>query len=213
MEEAFQGAARQRCAVRSSVTAAASPGPARGVPAWLDFSRRSLGPRTPTSRAPYHKVTEPIAGFCPAAAEILEGAEADAPACLDFPPSHWKRLRANIVQERANRELKGRSRAIRVFPGRAAFMRVVGAAMADANERAGGTRATSRRPRCPSSARCSSGEGPNRSRARRKTGSRPPARPPTRLSAPQRLRLRRRRPRIDEARVRVLMLATPPVKD
>ena len=36
--------------------------------------------------------------------------EHDAPAYPDFPPSHWKRLRTNNMQERTNREIKRRSR-------------------------------------------------------------------------------------------------------
>ncbi len=42
-------------------------------------------------------------------------AEPDALAYLDLPASHWKRLRANNVQERANREIKRRSRVAQVF--------------------------------------------------------------------------------------------------
>ena len=53
---------------------------------------------------------------CPKAAEILELAEPDALAYLDFPASHWKRPRANNVRERANGETGRRSRVARVFP-------------------------------------------------------------------------------------------------
>lgn len=34
---------------------------------------------------------------------------------IRFPPSHWRRLRTNNVQERANREIKRRSRVVQVF--------------------------------------------------------------------------------------------------
>lgn len=47
-----------------------------------------------------------IVGICPRSAELLEEAEADALACLGFPYAHHRRLRANDVQERANRELE-----------------------------------------------------------------------------------------------------------
>ncbi len=44
-------------------------------------------------------------------------AEPDALAYLNLPASHWKRLRTNNnVQERANREIKRRSRVVQVFP-------------------------------------------------------------------------------------------------
>ena len=46
-----------------------------------------------------------LAGCCPRAAAVLEEAEPDALAYLDFPPTHWKRLRTNNVQERTNREI------------------------------------------------------------------------------------------------------------
>ena len=46
-------------------------------------------------RAAYHLATEMLEGCCPEAARILEEAEPDALASLDFPPSHWKRLRTN----------------------------------------------------------------------------------------------------------------------
>lgn len=55
-------------------------------------------------------------GCCPKAARVLEEAEPDALAYLDFPKSHWRRLRTNNVQERTNRETRRRSRVVQVFP-------------------------------------------------------------------------------------------------
>jgi transposase-like protein len=40
----------------------------------------------------------------------------DALAHLGFPAGHWKRLRTNNVQERANRGMKRGSRVVQVFP-------------------------------------------------------------------------------------------------
>ena len=60
-----------------------------------------------------------------------EEAEPDALAYLGFPPSHWKRLRTNNVQERANREIKRRSRVVQVFPSEESLERLVGAAMCE----------------------------------------------------------------------------------
>lgn len=88
----------------------------------------------PTVRAAHHRVAEIAAAFCPTAAEILDGAEAGALACLDFPPSHWRRLRADSVQERADRETRRRSRVAQAFPGVASLMRLAGAVMADVGE-------------------------------------------------------------------------------
>ena len=58
----------------------------------------------------------------------------DALAYLAFPPSHWKRLRTNNVQERANREIKRRSRVVQVFPSERSLERLVGAVMCEQDE-------------------------------------------------------------------------------
>ncbi len=64
----------------------------------------------------------------------MEEAEPDALVYLDFPPSHWKRLRTNNVQERTNREIKRRARVVQVFPSVASLERLVGAAMCDVDD-------------------------------------------------------------------------------
>lgn len=55
-----------------------------------------------TARAMCHVARDMLRDCCPKAAAVAEEAEPDALAYLGFPPSHWKRLRANNVQERAN---------------------------------------------------------------------------------------------------------------
>ena len=45
----------------------------------------------------YRLATAQIERFCPKAAEVLEEAEADALAYLDFPYEHHVRLRTNNV--------------------------------------------------------------------------------------------------------------------
>ena len=73
-------------------------------------------------------------GCCPGAAAVLEEAEPDALAHLDLPPSRWKRLRADNVQERANREIKRRPRVAQVFPPTASPARLAGAVMCEQDE-------------------------------------------------------------------------------
>ena len=85
-------------------------------------------------RAAYHLAIEMLEGCCPEAARILEEAEPDALAYLDFPPSHWKRLRTNNLQERTNREIKRRSRVVQVFPSAASLERLAGAVVCDQDE-------------------------------------------------------------------------------
>ena len=75
----------------------------------------------------YQLATAQIERFCPKAAEVLEEAEADALSYLDFPHEHHVRLRTNNVRERADRELRHRSRVVQVLPGRRSPIGMMGA--------------------------------------------------------------------------------------
>lgn len=72
-----------------------------------------------------------LEGCCPRAAAVLEEAEPDALAYLDFPPTHWKRLRSDNVQERTNREMRRRPRVVQVFPSTGSLARLAGAVMCE----------------------------------------------------------------------------------
>ena len=133
--EVFQGAAWQRCVVhlmRDCVREAGS---------W-QMRKRVARIVAPVFRAKdaaaavamYHVACDMLRDACPRAADILEEAEPDALAYLDLPASHWRRLRTNNVQERANREIKRRSRVVQVFPSEASLMRLAGAVMCDMDE-------------------------------------------------------------------------------
>ena len=50
---------------------------------------------------------------------------------MDFPAAHWQKIRTNNVQERANREIKRRTRVVQSFPSRASLVRLVGAVLAE----------------------------------------------------------------------------------
>ena len=106
--EVFQGAAWQRCIVHLE--------------------------RDVAGRAAYRQATGIIAGLKPHAGELLEDAEADALAYLDFPYEHHVRLRTNNVQERANEEIKRRTKVVGVFPSAESMMRLVGSVLVDVNE-------------------------------------------------------------------------------
>ena len=69
-----------------------------------------------------------------AAGALLEEAEADALAYLDFPPAHHRRLRTNNVQERVNREIKRRANVVQVLPSRKSLIRLLGAALSEMDE-------------------------------------------------------------------------------
>ncbi len=134
--EVFQGAAWQRCVVHLMRDCARAASGSRSLSRRVSrivapvFRLKDAG----AVRAAYHIAIEMLESCCRDAARILEEAEADALAYLDFPPAHWKRLRTNNVQERANREIKRRSRVVQVFPSVASLERLAGAVMCDMDE-------------------------------------------------------------------------------
>lgn len=71
---------------------------------------------------------------------MLKETKPDALAYLDFPPSHWKRLRTDNVQERPNREIKRRSRVAQVYPSKSSLLRLVGAVVCNQAETWSGSR-------------------------------------------------------------------------
>ena len=115
----------------------------------LGFKELSIEPVVAPADAPYalqesdipkllseyeRLACEMLEECCPKAAAIMEEAEVDALAYLDFPCSHWKRLRTNNVQERTNREIKRRSRVVQVFPSVRSLERLAGAVMCEEDE-------------------------------------------------------------------------------
>ena len=133
--EVLRGAAWQRCAVhlmRDCMREAGSWRLRRRVGRILSPVFRGRDAATVT--AMYHVARDMLEACCPRAAAILEEAEPDALAYLDFPPSHWKRLRTNNVQERTNREIKRRSRVVQVFPSIKSPVRLGGAVMCEQDE-------------------------------------------------------------------------------
>lgn len=67
-------------------------------------------------RAAYQEATEEVLKLSRTAREVLLEAEDDALAYLSFPRSHWPKIRTNNVQERANREIKRRTRVVQSSP-------------------------------------------------------------------------------------------------
>ena len=136
ISEVFLGAAWQRCAVRlmrSCIGAAGSRALRRRVARIMKPVFRAK--EADQVRALYHLAAEMLEECCPKAAEIWEEAEADALAYLDFPASHWKRLRTNnLHQERTNREIKRRTKVVQVFPSERSLLRLAGAVLAEQDE-------------------------------------------------------------------------------
>ncbi|NBJ67849.1 IS256 family transposase [Adlercreutzia caecimuris] len=135
IEEVFPGAAWQRCVVHLMRNAASCAPTRQKRAAVLAILHAVFDERDPALvRELYRLACGEMAGICPRAADLLEDAEADALAYLDFPYAHHRRLRTSNVQERANREIKRRSRVVQVFPSRRSLIRMLGAVLSEMDE-------------------------------------------------------------------------------
>lgn len=135
ISECFPGAAWQRCIAhleRNACSLLNSKRQRKAAGKILQAVFRESDPAM--VRAAYHAAVDAVSSFSQAAAELLEDAEPDALAYLEFPAEHRRRIRTNNVQERANREIKRRTRAVQVFPSVESMMRLVGAVMAELDE-------------------------------------------------------------------------------
>lgn len=141
IQEVFPGSAWQRCVVHLMRNAAGCAPTRQKRGAVLGILKAVFAERDPELvRELYHLAIDEIGTFCHKAAELLEEAEPDVLAYLDFPYEHHVRLRTNNVQERCNRELKRRSRVVQVFPSRKSLIRLLGAVFSEMDEEWAGRR-------------------------------------------------------------------------
>lgn len=141
IEEVFRGASWQRCAVhlmRDCMREAGSRQLKRRVGRIMSPVFRAKD--ADVARAMHYVACDMLRNCCSKAADVAEEAESDALAYLAFPKSHWKRLRTNNLQERANREIKRRSRIVQVFPSEESLKRLVGAVVCEQDEQWSGSR-------------------------------------------------------------------------
>ena len=141
IREVFPGAAWRRRVVHLMRGAAGNAPTRQRKGAVPGIPKAVSAERDPElAREPCQLATAQIEGFCPKAAEVPEEAEAGAPAYLDFPYEHHIGPRTNNVQERADRELRRRSRVVRVFPSRKSPIRMMGDVFSGMDEDRAGRR-------------------------------------------------------------------------
>ena len=115
--EVFDGASWQRCFVhmQRDLTARIRHRKDQGR-AMHALSAVPRQPDAAMTRAAYDAAVVRIGAIDRRAGELLEDAREDALAHLAFHREHWVRLRTNNVQERANAEIKRRTRAVQSSP-------------------------------------------------------------------------------------------------
>lgn len=65
---------------------------------------------------------------------VLEDGLEDAISVLTLPEKYRKRLRTTNMAERLNEEIRRRERVIRIFPGEASVVRLIGSVLAEQHE-------------------------------------------------------------------------------
>ena len=135
VREVFPGASWQRCLAHLGRDVAARP-PHRADRAAAGRALSAVFREGDPAavRAAYDRAAAEVGRLDRRAGELLEEAREDALCHLAFPAEHRIRIRTNNVQERANREIKRRTRVVQVFPSRRSLLRLVGAVLADVNE-------------------------------------------------------------------------------
>jgi putative transposase len=87
------------------------------------------------ARRRLHQFCEQFEKKFPKAVKLLEEGFEDAMAVMALPAKYRKRLRTTNMQERLNEEIRRRERVIRIFPNDASANRLIGALLAEQNER------------------------------------------------------------------------------
>ena len=124
----------QRCRVHFARNALAHAGKAqrRIVSAWIGTAYAEAD--APTAHAQWRKVADQLRPKVPKLANLMDAAEEDVLAFMDFPREHRAKLHSTNPIERLNGEIKRRTDVVGIFPNEAAITRLVGALLLEQSD-------------------------------------------------------------------------------
>jgi len=130
----FQGASWQRCQVPFARTLQGRGGVKHRARLAEDLRAIFAAPEAVQARATAQLCAEQWRSSHPPVATAREEEREPCLACSAVPPAHRVRVRTTNGLERFNQELKRRTRVVRIFPNRAALLRLVTALAMEQSE-------------------------------------------------------------------------------
>jgi transposase-like protein len=82
----------------------------------------------------WRSVADQLRPKLPKLSALMDGAQADVLAYMDFPREHRAKLHSTNPLERLNGEIKRRTEVVGIFPNEAALLRLVGAILLEQND-------------------------------------------------------------------------------
>ncbi|HNK51715.1 MAG TPA: IS256 family transposase [Nitrospira sp.] len=91
-------------------------------------------PDANSAQTAWRQVADQLRSHFPKAAELMDPAEADVLAHLQFPAAHRLKIHSTNPLERLNKEVKRRANVVGIFPNKASIRRLIGAVLMEQNE-------------------------------------------------------------------------------
>jgi putative transposase len=124
----------QRCRVHfmRNATAHAGKTQRRLVSAWIGTAFAEAD--APAAHAQWRRVADQLRPKVPKLAELMDAAEHDVLAYMDFPREHRAKIHSTNPIERLNGEIKRRTDVVGIFPNEGAITRLIGAILLEQSD-------------------------------------------------------------------------------